>query len=367
MKILQIGKFFPPYLSGGIESTSYKLHQIMNESGVDMDFLGFLPKKYEDDVFENKVFLCKTNIYKFSTPISFSFIRKYREIKENYDIIYVNLPNPMANLAISLFPPKKAKIILCWHSDVIKQKFLLFFYRPLIINLLKKTTYVTAPTQIHLDESDFSMYFEGKKRVLPLLQNYPLKVNCFSSFESGGRKKVILGVGRLVYYKGFSTLLSAANEISDECEIHIAGDGPLREELEKFIKDNKLENKVKLLGRISDEELAKEYEKAFLFAFPSNSRAEMLGLVQYEAFSYAKPIVSCSIPRSGAITINKDGKTGYIVPINNPIAFAEKINILANNKDIYENFSRNVIEELNTFNNSEKIEAYMSCFKEVLQ
>lgn len=366
MKVLQIGKFFPPYLSGGIENTSYQLHKILNENGIDTSFLGFLPLKYNKNIFKNKVFLCKTNFYKASTPLSYSFFKVYKKIKDEYDIIYINLPNPMANLAITISPPKNAKIIVCWHSDIIKQKKLLRFYKPLLVNLLKKTVYITAPSLIHLNESDFSKYFKNKVKLLPLLQNYPLKVDGYSHFDFYKNKKIILAVGRLVYYKGFDTLIKAAKFTSSDCEVHIVGIGEMKKQLQNEIDDLDLHNKVKLLGKLSSEDLEKEYKNAFLFAFPSNSRAEMLGLVQYEAFSYAKPIISCNIPRSGTITINKDNETGFIVPVNDEKQFAEKINILIYDKNLYERFSKNAVEILNRFNSQDKVNDYKIVFESAL-
>ena len=51
MKILQIGKFFPPYFYGGIETVSYALHEeLQKKEGIIADFIGFLPKKYMDDI-----------------------------------------------------------------------------------------------------------------------------------------------------------------------------------------------------------------------------------------------------------------------------------------------------------------------------
>jgi hypothetical protein len=41
MKILQIGKFYPPYFYGGIETLSKNLHEGLRERGMDNDFLGF--------------------------------------------------------------------------------------------------------------------------------------------------------------------------------------------------------------------------------------------------------------------------------------------------------------------------------------
>jgi rhamnosyl/mannosyltransferase len=168
MKILQIGKFYPPYYFGGIETLSKILHEELRERGVDNDFIGFLPKLYKNDIaVDEHIYLCKTDIDIFSTQFSMSFIKKWLMIKDIYDIVFISMPHPFANLAVIMFPPKKAKIVLWWHSDIIKQKILLIFYKPFLISLIKKSVSVVAPTNTHIDKSDVAKYLIPKKQLIP--------------------------------------------------------------------------------------------------------------------------------------------------------------------------------------------------------
>jgi rhamnosyl/mannosyltransferase len=168
MKLLQIGKFYPPYYFGGIETLSQILHDGLRDRGIDNDFIGFLPKSYKNDIaVDEHIYLCKTDIDIFSTQFSLNFIKKWLTIKDIYDIIFISMPHPFANLVITLFPPKKAKIVLWWHSDIIKQKILLLFYMPLLIALIKKSVAVVAPTNTHIDKSDFAEYLIPKKQLIP--------------------------------------------------------------------------------------------------------------------------------------------------------------------------------------------------------
>jgi rhamnosyl/mannosyltransferase len=168
MNVLQIGKFYPPYHCGGIETSSKYLHEGLRERGVNNDFLGFLPKSYTGDIaVDEHIYLCKTNVDKFSTQFSLNFIRKWRETKENYDVVFVSMPHPFANLVLELFPPKRAKIVLWWHSDIIKQKLLLMLYKPFLISFIKMSAAIVAPTNIHIDESDYAKYLVPKKHLIP--------------------------------------------------------------------------------------------------------------------------------------------------------------------------------------------------------
>jgi len=162
MRILQIGKFYPPYHYGGIETLSKNLHEGMRERGVDNDFLGFLPKSYKHDIaVDEHIYLCKTDIDKFSTQFSISFIGRWRKIKDSYDIIFISMPNPFANIVFNMFPARKAKLVLWWHCDIFRYRFLLQFYKPFLIPFLKRADAVVAPTKAHIYESDYAKYFTG--------------------------------------------------------------------------------------------------------------------------------------------------------------------------------------------------------------
>jgi rhamnosyl/mannosyltransferase len=361
MKILQIGKYFPPYYYGGIETVSYNLHNALLKKNIDIDFLGFLPKGIRQGVTaDNRIYLCKTDIDIFSASFSYSFISVWKKIRSNYDIILINMPNPFANVIIKFFPPIKGSIILYWHSDIIKQKILLQFYKPFLISLIKKSVAVIAPTAVHLDQSDFSSYFYSKKYILPYILNVHFKKLKAKLYDG---KKVIFSCGRLIYYKGFFDLIEAAVMLPENCIIKIAGDGILREKLQKKITGLQLSKKIILLGKITDHDLEKELGECYLFCLPSNYRSEMFGVVQVEAFAHGKPVVSTNIPRSGVSEVNIDNKTGYTVEINNPQAIANAIKKLIENESIYNEFSNNAFEHANDFINGEIINKYIVLFQ----
>jgi glycosyltransferase involved in cell wall biosynthesis len=362
MKVLQIGKFYPPYQYGGIETSSKILHDELRERGINNDFLGFLPRYYTSDiVVDEHIYLCKTNIEKFSIQISIGFIKRWRKIREQYDIIFISMPHPFANLILTIFPPpKKVKIVLWWHSDIIKQKLLLQIYKPILLLLLKRISAVIAPTNIHIDQSDFSKYLISKKYIIPFPFEHE-KVRYPYSLYDG--KLMIFACGRLIYYKGFNILIEAAKYLPENCIIHIAGDGILYKKLEKQIKMNGLSKKVFLLGRITDEQRDQEFKNCFLFCLSSVQRSEMHAVVQVEAFCYGKPVISTNIPRSGVSEVNRNGITGYTVEINNPKALADKINLLLNNSAQYETFCTNALVRADELTNKNIIDKYIELFK----
>jgi rhamnosyl/mannosyltransferase len=361
LKILQIGKFYPPYHLGGIETVTQLLHNGLRERNIENDFMGFLPESYKSDVtVDEHIYLCKTDINKFSTQFSWSFIKRWRKVKEQYDIVVISMPHPFVNLVLNLFPSSKAKIVLWWHNDIIKQKLLLQLYKPFLISLLKRISAVIAATNIHIDQSDFSKYLVPKKHIIlfPFIfkkQKYPYCLN--------DGKFVVFSCGRLIYYKGFDVLIDAAEYLPDNCIIHIAGEGALYNKLSKQIIRKGLSKKVILLGRISDEQLEFELRNCFLYCLSSVQRTEGFGVVQVDAFCHGKPVISTNIPRSGVPEVNKDTVSGYIVEINNPKAIADKINFLLHDSIKYEQLCENAFARGNELTDRNIINKYIELFE----
>jgi phosphatidylinositol alpha-1,6-mannosyltransferase len=136
-------------------------------------------------------------------------------------------------------------------------------------------------------------------------------------------RPTIISVGRLVHRKGQDRLVEALplilKEIPD-AELIFVGEGPHREELDRLIKKNRVEENVRFLGRIAYEDLPNYIALGDIFAMPSRSRlfgleVEGLGIVYLEASSCGLPVIAGS--SGGAPDAVIDGETGYVVDGNN--------------------------------------------------
>jgi rhamnosyl/mannosyltransferase len=195
------------------------------------------------------------------------------------------------------------------------------------------------------------------------MQSISTPKNTLSPFLIKKEKFAIFSCGRLVYYKGFHNLISAAGYLPDNCVIRIAGSGKLYDKLKGRIITERLTNKVILLGRISDEQLNDELQHCFLFCLPSVSRAEMYALVQIDAFSHGKPVISTNIPRSGVPFVNINGVTGFTVEVNNPRAIADKINLLLGDSALYEKMRQNALSRAKELTDKKIIDKYIELFE----
>ncbi len=342
MKILQFGKFFPPDI-GGMENFIYDLTEELSQK-IQCDVLCSNSKNRT--TIENKknykVIRTKSFGKVFSTSISPSMIYWLKKIGNDYDIIHLHLPDPMANLAYFLAKPK-TKLILHWQSDIIKQKRLLFFYEPLQNWILKKADKIIATSPNYIEGSKYLKKYKEKCIVIPLgLNSNKFKINENKEKEIKSLykdKPIIFTLGRLVYYKGFNYLIEAMKDI--DAYLLLGGEGPLKEKLQKKIEDLNLKGKVFLLGKIKDEELSSYYRCCDVFCLPSISKTEAFGIVQMEAMYFKKPIISTDIKGSGVSWVNQNNITGLVVPPKDSTALSEAINKILNNKELKEKFGEN--------------------------
>jgi glycosyltransferase involved in cell wall biosynthesis len=145
-----------------------------------------------------------------------------------------------------------------------------------------------------------------------------------------GGTRWLVTVARLERHKGMDTVIAALPAIlahAPDVRYAVAGTGPDRERLEKLAHRLGLADHVRFLGGVSDRELPAFYNLASVYVGASR-RAERLGV---EGFGIALVEASaCGLPvvagNSGGIPdAVRDGETGFLVPPEDPAAFADAI------------------------------------------
>lgn len=305
----------------------------------------------------------------FSCPLSLQFISLFRKMAKNADIVHINVPFPLADMAL-LLSGYKGKVVVSWHSDIVKQKKLLFFYRPLLKYLLNRADIIFTATEGHINGSDFLPEYRDKCRILP----YGITVEDYLNIEKKSvltekltdkNRVKIFFTGRLVYYKGVDILLKAFTKVKN-CELFIAGTGELETSLKAYAESHNLSDKVHFLGFLPDDELKQAYADCDIFVLPSVAKSEAFGIVQLEAMVYGKPVINTNLP-SGVPCVSIDGKTGLTVAPSDVKALANAINRLAEDKELREQLGRNASDRVhNNFNEKDVIcKLYSYLLKEV--
>lgn len=343
MKILHIGKYYPPYF-GGIEKVNFDLVEGLNQIGIKTDVICFNDKK--ETLIENNsytVYRMSRLFEKFSLPFSFSYFFKLRAIINNYDIVHLHLPNPLAAFFV-LFTNFRGKIVLHWHSDIIKQKFFKKIYAPFDYLIKQKANSIVVTSDNYLNNSDDLKGFKEKCSVIPIGID-PLELNVDKAFLEILKsryvgKKIIFSLGRLIYYKGFEYLIEATKNLSDDTLVLIGGIGPLESKLKNLIKQNNLDHKVKLLGKIPFEYLGAYFQLANLFCLPSTHKSEAFGVVLIEAMSFGLPQVIFNIPGSGVSFVVKADYSGKIINKIHEKDLASELDLLISNEYLLHEYSK---------------------------
>jgi len=325
MRVLQLGKFYNPFL-GGMETVLKEICESLAEQVHFEVVVANTRCRTEHEDGKVPVTRVASMGRLFSCSMAPSFPLWARRFDP--DLIHVHLPNPLAELS-ALLADRDIPVVAQFHSDVVRQRNLLRLYWPLLEAFYQRASCIVVPTSRHIEISQFVSKYREKCRVVP----FGIRISRFELLETS-RKKVdelrnglpsVLCVGRLVSYKGLEYVIRAIENI--KVRLRIIGTGPLERSLKNLAHERGAANRVEFLGEVSDEDLVTHYHACDVFALPSITNAEMFGVVQLEAMACRKPVISTNLP-TGVPWVNQHGKTGYIVPPGNVEELAQSIKCL---------------------------------------
>lgn len=368
MNILQLGKFYP--IRGGVEKVMYDLTLGLSQRKVYCDMLCASTEDYPEETIKlnayGEVMVLPTRLKLAATMLAPEMIVKLRRIAKYYDIIHIHHPDPMACLALFL-SGYKGKVILHWHSDILKQKTLLKLYVPLQSWLIKRADVIVGTTPVYVAESSFLQKVKHKIDYIPIGVS-PLKSDqdkVAHIRKQYGDKQLIFSLGRLVEYKGYEHLIRAVADLDDSFHLLIGGKGPLKTSLEALIQELGVEDRVTLLGFIPDEEIANYYDTADIFCLSSIWKTEAFAIVQIEAMSFGKPVVSTHIPGSGVSWVNENGTSGLVVEKENPEALVTAFKKIAADPQLKQSLSEGSKKRYETYFTRDKmIEKALEIYKQ---
>ena len=134
----------------------------------------------------------------------------------------------------------------------------------------------------------------------------------------------VLSVGRIESVKRVDLVVRAMAHVDQPLELIVAGDGTQRDNVEREAESVGVANRIKFLGRVSDDELIDLYAGALAVIYPPYD--EDFGYVTLEAFLARKPIVTCT-DSGGPNEFVVNGTNGYVCEPT-PEALADAINRL---------------------------------------
>ena len=385
MRVLLVNKFH--YLKGGSEKYYFELGKLLKEQGNEVAYFSMEDEKNiktgDKEYFVDKFELTSKNIWKVHDVIySKKNYKKMCEAIDDFkpDIIHLNnFQRQLSSSVVFAAYDKKVPIIYTAHdvqaicpaitmldsNGNVCEKCIGGKYNNCIENKCNKGSMLKSVIGAHEGE------FYRKNNIYKDMVNYivtPSKF-CKMQFIKDGydEKKVIaihnfinvdeynfgtkdenyaLYCGRLSKEKGIINLVEAFKKLLEDKEIknidsiklYIAGDGPCKEEIEKYINDNNLKEKIILLGYLKQDDL-KEYTRKASFIVVPSICYENCPYSVLETQAIGKAIIGANI--GGIPELVQNEKNGFIYKYDDVNELKEKMKKLFNDKELANVFGTN--------------------------
>lgn len=254
----------------------------------------------------------------WSTPIGrLDMLRELVQFGKDYEQIWVSHILPIGTLAYLAKKVTKTPYVIFLHGmdfDLARRN---EWKRVLTKKILRGAKTVVTNSQALADEV---AKFAGIKTPLVV---YPSIADQFLqealAFDVQKKKLHLEGpvrlltVSRLVSRKGHTKVLEAIQHLPN-VEYWIAGEGAYEKNIRMRAKDLNLQDRVKMLGNVPDDQLAKLYEEADVFVMPTTKTSldrEGFGIVYLEAQLFGVPVIASNHP--GVNEAVEDRVSGFLV------------------------------------------------------
>ena len=329
IRVLHVYRTYLPDSWGGIEQAIYQLAMATTRLGIENHILYLSREKHFkiEQRPEGKVYRLPMDIELASTSMSLSLLRYFSKIAARVDIINYHFPWPFADI-LHLLAATGKPVILTYHSDIIRQRTLAFFYQPLMKWFLSNARAIVATSQNYCATSPVLKRYIKKVQIIPIGLDekcYPgVSAERVDYYRDIAGEGFFLFIGVLRYYKGLHILLDAIK--GTMMRVVIVGAGPIERELKAQARREGLTN-IFFFGYLSDEDKVALLSLCKAMVFPSHMRSEAFGVSLLEGAMFEKPLISCEIG-TGSSYINIDGITGIVVEPENRAALRDAMLLL---------------------------------------
>jgi len=330
-RVLHVYKTFGADGWGGVERCIAQLLRAGAARGESGEVLTTGPNDQTEQVDGFTVHTLRRQLSVASTPMSVRFLARLKTLATQFDVIHYHFPWPWMDLA-HLLGSVNTPSVVTYHSDVVRQTGWMAIYRPLMHRFLSSVDRIIVTSPNYLATSEVLARYQEKCSVIPISldpDSYPVPDTAkLDHWRARVGEGFFLFVGVLRYYKGLHVLIEAARRSG--LPVVVAGDGPMLGALRAQSRD--IAN-LHWLGNVSEDDKAALLRLCKGFVFPSHLRAEAFGISLLEAAMHGKPMISADIG-TGTSYINRHGETGIVVPAQDPTAFADAMQTLANDAQL---------------------------------
>lgn len=346
MKICMLVPYFYPH-TGGTEKYVKDLSLALTKAGHQVTIISNnLPKEKNappEEMMDGVKIIRLPAINLFSyLPVSFAFNLK---MIEGYDIIHIHVP--AFSFVRTVAGKVKQPVIVTYHCDItISEKFmgmpvprwftkLVEFFADFYGRfLLARAEIVYNTTKTYADTSPVLSQMKNIRHIpIGIFHDHIDEMQQKLGLSSKDKNpKQILWLGRMAGNKGCDYMVKAMPMILKkfpDTKLVICGDGEEKAHINSLIDKFGIRKSIEMYGIVKFDQLVELFYKSLVYVFPSINRLEAFGIVQLESFANYTPVIASDIPGPNAVM--DVGKTGMLVPKQNPQAIADAVNeLLAN-------------------------------------
>ncbi len=302
-KILIVVNYFYPYISGVSEYARAVAANLAKHHVVTVLTGKHIPDLPDVEVFEGYTLIrAKPLFFLDKGYISLDFIGLFRQLARDSDIVNLHLPMLESGLLSVL---SSRPLLLTYHCDMavvggvlsrvavvgVRQSMRLALSRSKAVAVLSKDYAGSSP-----------ILTECKDKLVEIAAPNRFEGEALGETNRSQTRSLRCGfVGRFVLEKGIDKIIEAARLLKDEpFEFWLAGDyrdvagGSIFQLIKNDIEE--LGGKVRLLGRLSNEDLIEFYRSIDVLLLPSTNRFEAFGMVQMEAMTFGVTVVTSNMP-----------------------------------------------------------------------
>lgn len=229
---------------------------------------------------------------------------------------------------------------------------------------LRVHSFLLFPIKLYICPSNYMSELlrqHGFKNVTRLANGIkPLEYKPIKNFDT------LLFIGQLIKEKGVEVLIQAMSEVvkkKNNVKLIIAGEGSEKQSFIKLVAELQLEGHIDFIGKTQRENLNDLYSKVAFVVVPSIF-PDNFPTVCLESMSAGRPVVGTAI--GGIPEIIEEGKTGFLVEVNNPVSLAEKILKLITDNQLLTNMSLHTKEVSTQYSFSVHIAKLETIYKRFL-
>jgi len=252
-----------------------------------------------------------------------SMKKSVMEMAPDFDVIYAHWT--AAGLAAASVAQKlKKPFVVGFHGSDLAEP------RGILRRMASRLCRTADRIVVHSPDMQQRALLAGAREEKVVCIGHGVEIDLFSPSSGLHRPLRIIAIGRLSHEKGFDLLIEALTMIDKDVDwiCEIVGEGSLATALARQIKENKLDDKIRLSGAVSPTEIREKLAASDILAVPS--RREGFGIAAIEGMAAALPVIGAKV---GALPqLIQDEVTGILVEPLNPRELSSAIRDLIKNR-----------------------------------